>query len=178
MQYLNDRGAVVFVHPTLHPSSRSLQLPWPGFMVEYVFDTTRAAVNLVFSGTLKRYPGIRFILAHAGGTLPYVAWRLSVAPMIDARLPQLSRADIMHGFAKFWYDTALACGPETFGALSHVAMPEQIVFGSDWPFCNHRVLTEELSALMAPGFLTDQQRSGIGRDNAMQLFGKAGELPL
>src|SRR6202453_1945505 len=43
MDYLNSRAAVVFVHPTLHPSSRSLALPWPAFMIEYVFDTSRAA---------------------------------------------------------------------------------------------------------------------------------------
>jgi len=170
MDYLNERAAVVFVHPTLHPSSKSLALPWPAFMIEYVFDTTRAAMNLVFSGALVRYPDIRFILAHAGGALPYVAWRLSVAPMIDARLPQLSRAEIIGGFASFWYDNALACGPETFGALSRVAAPDRIVFGSDWPFCNDRVLTEEVAALAAPGFLSAEQVTGIARSNAMRLF--------
>jgi predicted TIM-barrel fold metal-dependent hydrolase len=170
MDYLDGRGAVVFVHPTLHPSSRSLALPWPAFMIEYVFDTSRAAMNLVFSGTLARYPNIRFILAHAGGTLPYVAWRLSVAPMIDARLPQRSRADIMKDFGRFWYDIALACGPETFGALSRVAAPDRIVFGSDWPFCNDLVLTEEVAAFTTPGFLTAEQVDAIARGNALRLF--------
>jgi 6-methylsalicylate decarboxylase len=170
MEYLNHCGAVVFVHPTLHPSSSSLALPWPAFMIEYVFDTSRAAMNLVFSGTLVRYPKIRFILAHAGGTLPYVAWRLSVAPMIDQRLPQLSRAEIMRDFASFWYDNALACGPETFGALSRVAAPDRIVFGSDWPFCNDRVLTEEVAAFTAPEFLSAQQVAAIACENALRLF--------
>jgi 6-methylsalicylate decarboxylase len=170
MDYLDGRGAVAFVHPTLHPSSRSLALPWPAFMIEYVFDTSRAAMNLVFSGTLARYPNIRFILAHAGGTLPYVAWRLSVAPMIDPRLPQRSRADIMTDFGRFWYDNALACGPETFGALSRVAAPDRIVFGSDWPFCNDLVLTEEVAAFTAPGFLAAEQVDAIARGNALRLF--------
>ncbi len=93
LEALNARAAVVFVHPALHPSSRKLDLPWPGFMMEYVFDTTRAAVNLVFGGAIERFPRIRFVLAHAGGLMPYFAWRLSVSPMIDKRLPQLSRAD-------------------------------------------------------------------------------------
>ena len=170
MDYLNERAAVVFVHPTLHPSSRSLALPWPAFMIEYVFDTTRAAVNLAFSGTLARHPDIRFVLAHAGGTLPYVAWRLSVAPMIDARLPRLSRAEIMQAFSRFWYDNALACGPETFGALSRVAAPDRIVFGSDWPFCNDRVVTEEIADFTASDFLPPQTIAMIARDNALKLF--------
>ena len=90
MEALNARDAVVFVHPALHPSSRGLELPWPGFMMEYLFDTTRAAVNLVFGGAIERFPRIRFVLAHAGGLIPYFAWRLSVSPMIDARLEQIS----------------------------------------------------------------------------------------
>jgi predicted TIM-barrel fold metal-dependent hydrolase len=174
MEFLDARAAVVFVHPTLHPSSCSLALPWPAFMIEYVFDTSRAAMNLVFSGALARFPAIRIILAHAGGTLPYVAWRLSVAPMIDARLPQRSRAEIMSTFERFWYDNALACGPETFGALSQVAAADRIVFGSDWPFCNDRVVTEEVAALTAPGFLSAEQIDAIGRGNALKLFPERG----
>ena len=67
LEALDERGAVVFVHPGLHPSSKGFALPWPAFMMEYLFDTTRAAVNLVFSGAIDRFPRIRFILPHAGG---------------------------------------------------------------------------------------------------------------
>ena len=91
LEELDRRQAVVFVHPAFHPSSRKLELPWPGFMMEYLFDTTRAAVNLVFSGATERFSRIRFVLAHAGGLVPYFAWRLSVSPMIDPRLPQIDR---------------------------------------------------------------------------------------
>ena len=120
----------------LHPSSRTLELPWPGFMMEYVFDTTRAAVNLVFSGAIERFPRIRFVLAHAGGLMPYFAWRLSVSPMIDKRLEQMSPAQVYERLRRFWYDNALAPTAETFECLKGVAPPGQIVFGSDWPFAN------------------------------------------
>ena len=109
---LNERGAVVFVHPGLHPSSKGLALPWPAFMMEYLFDTTRAVVNLVFSGAIARFPRIKFILPHAGGLAPYFAWRLSVSPMIDKRLPQLSRDEVYAGLKHFWYDNALALFPK------------------------------------------------------------------
>ena len=118
---LNERDAVVFIHPAYHPSSRSLDLPWPGFMMEYLFDTTRAAVNLLLSGAIERFPRIRFILAHAGGVLPYFAWRLSVAPMIDPRLPQWPREKIFAGLRHYWYDNALSPGAQTMGALATVA---------------------------------------------------------
>jgi 6-methylsalicylate decarboxylase len=170
LAYLDGQKAVVHIHPSLHPSSRSLDLPWPGFMIEYPFDTTRAAVNLVFSGAVERFPNIRFILSHAGGTLPFLAWRLSVAPMIDKRLTQRTREQIFAGFRTFWYDNALASGRAPFGALSQIAAPERIVFGSDWPFCNDAVVTEEVADFSAPDFLPPQTVAMIARDNALKLF--------
>jgi predicted TIM-barrel fold metal-dependent hydrolase len=170
LHYLNDRNTVAHVHPSLHPSSKSLDLPWPGFMIEYVFDTTRAAVNLLFSGALERCPNIHFILSHGGGTLPSVAWRLSVAPMIDKRLKQRSREEIFAGLKTFWYDNALASGPQPMGALSRIAAAERIVFGSDWPFCNDRVVTEEVADFTAPDFLAPDMRAKIAHENALKLF--------
>jgi 6-methylsalicylate decarboxylase len=170
MSYLDAAKAVVHVHPSLHPSSRSLALPWPGFMIEYVFDTTRAAVNLLFSGALQRFADIRFILSHAGGTLPFVGWRLSVAPMIDARLRQHTREEIFAGLKSFWYDNALASGAQPMGALSRVAARERIVFGSDWPFCNDRVVAEEVADFTAPDFLSADTIAKIARENALALF--------
>jgi predicted TIM-barrel fold metal-dependent hydrolase len=170
LRYLDSRNTVVHVHPSLHPSSKSLDLPWPGFMIEYPFDTTRAAVNLLFSGALERFPNIRFILSHAGGTLPFLAWRLSVAPMIDKRLKQRTREEIFAGLKTFWYDNALASGAAPMGTLSHIAAEERIVFGSDWPFCNDQVVTEEVADFTAPDFLSPQTIAMIARDNALKLF--------
>jgi predicted TIM-barrel fold metal-dependent hydrolase len=171
LDVLNARGAVVFVHPGLHPSSKGLALPWPGFMMEYLFDTTRAVVNLIFSGAIERFPRVQFILPHAGGLAPYFAWRLSVSPMIDKRLPQLSRDQVFAGLAHFWYDNALSPGEQTFGALDHVARPERVVFGTDYPFANPSVIAEAVKTYES-GFLADARRAAIDRSNALALFPK------
>ena len=170
LDYLNARNAIAHIHPSLHPSSKSLDLPWPGFMIEYPFDTTRAAVNLLFSGALERFANIKFILSHAGGTLPFLAWRLSVAPMIDKRLKQRSRDEIFTGLRTFWYDNALACGAAPMAALSKIAAPDRIVFGCDWPFCNDAVVKEEVADFTAAGFLAPDTLAMIARDNALKLF--------
>jgi predicted TIM-barrel fold metal-dependent hydrolase len=171
LEMLNARGAVAFVHPGLHPSSKGLALPWPAFMMEYLFDTTRAVVNLIFSGAIERFPRVRFILPHAGGLVPYFAWRLAVSPMIDQRLPQLSRDQVYAALRHFWYDNALSPGEQTFGALDHVARPERIVFGTDFPFANPRVIAEALSTYES-GFLSEERRFAIDRGNALGLLPK------
>ena len=94
LELLNERSAVCHIHPNTHPSvhvvrDSGINPGIPNFMAEYLFDTTRAALNLLFYDILDRYPKIRFILSHAGGTLPYIAWRVAsivhrqvgVAPM-------------------------------------------------------------------------------------------------
>ncbi|MBB5959523.1 putative TIM-barrel fold metal-dependent hydrolase [Saccharothrix tamanrassetensis] len=81
---LDRRGAVAFVHPnpgyrcscTGAPDSAAA-VPPP--LVDFVMDTTRAVANLLFRGALRRFPGIRFVLAHGGGTIPYLAGRLELA---------------------------------------------------------------------------------------------------
>jgi predicted TIM-barrel fold metal-dependent hydrolase len=168
LEELDRRGAVAFVHPAMHPSAAGTGLPWPLFMMEYPFDTTRAAVNLIFSGALERYPRIRFILSHAGGVAPYIAWRASVSPMIDPRMPQLSREQVFAGFRRFWYDTALAPAAATMGCLREIADPSRVVFGSDWPFANAAILraADEDSAKA----LTAAERRAIDRANAEALF--------
>lgn len=166
---LDEREAVVFIHPALHPSSRTLDLPWPGFMMEYLFDTTRAVVNLVFSGAIERFGRIRFVLAHAGGVVPYFAWRLAVSPMIDARLPQLSRDEVFARLRRFWYDIALSPTPQTLACLAAVAAPERIIFGSDWPFANTGVVAEAVRSYQQSPAVSEAQRAAIDRGNALAL---------
>lgn len=72
---LDRRRAVVFVHPV-----RPKALPpvdYPAGYTELVFDTTRAIANLLCTGTLAKYPNIRFIMSHMGGVTPSLLFRLS-----------------------------------------------------------------------------------------------------
>jgi len=44
-------------------------------MLEFIFDTTRAVSDLVFTGTLVRYPDIEWVFTHGGGALPLAGRR-------------------------------------------------------------------------------------------------------
>jgi 6-methylsalicylate decarboxylase len=170
MRELDRRKAVVLIHPGMHPSSRALGTPWPGFMLEFVIDTSRAAINLLFSGALERFPNIRFILAHGGGVIPYIAWRLSVAPMISPLIPQWPQDKIFEGLRRFWYDTALCATAHSLPALMQTSSPERILFGSDWPYAPTKITALSIQGLKeAPG-VSDALRASIDRGNALKLF--------
>jgi predicted TIM-barrel fold metal-dependent hydrolase len=173
LEALNAREAVVFVHPALHPSSRTIDLPWPGFMMEYLFDTTRAVVNLVFGGAIERFPRIRFVIAHAGGLVPYFAWRLSVSPMIDARMPQIPRYEVFARLRHLWYDNALSPAASTLECVRAIGSPNRLVFGSDWPLANPNVKGAAIETYQELS-IEQSLRAAIERYNALSLFPQFG----
>ena len=77
---LARRQAVVFVHPTSPPCAEQLALGRPRPMMEFLFDTTRAVTDLLFSGVFARHRQIRWVFTHGGGALPLLADRLRVVP--------------------------------------------------------------------------------------------------
>jgi predicted TIM-barrel fold metal-dependent hydrolase len=81
---LDRRKAVVFIHPATPPGLEKSHLGLPEAMLDVCFDTTRTAFSLVVNGVMKRYPNISFILAHAGGAVPYLAARVSVTATLLA----------------------------------------------------------------------------------------------
>jgi predicted TIM-barrel fold metal-dependent hydrolase len=170
MAELNTRNAVVFVHPAGHPTSRGLPLDYPQWMLEYPIDTTRAAVNLLMAQTTTRFPNIRWILAHNGGALPYLAWRISSAPLIDKRYAHLNPAKIIEEIGKFYYEIAQSPGAEAFGSLLAVADPSHILFGTDWPYCNHNVVEHLEASFSNLKHLSEEERFAIRYKNSMSIF--------
>jgi predicted TIM-barrel fold metal-dependent hydrolase len=128
---LDRRACVVFVHPAV-PVQRPA-LVYPPFLFEFTFDTTRAFVNLMYLGVLENYPHIRWVFAHAGGTLPYLAFRSSLGAFNEIVAGNVPDGPPAY-YARAYYDTALSYGPASLAALREVASLDHIAFGSDWPF--------------------------------------------
>ena len=169
MAELDRRKAVVFIHPNLHATSTELELKTPGFLIEFLCDTTRAALNLILTGTIERYPSIRFILAHAGGFLPYVAWRASLANLM-APYDRLAPQGLLHYIRRYYYDTALSPGQASLAALQTVVPESQILFGSDFPFAPAPLTALQCRTLEESPALNPPRRDLIYRTNALALF--------
>lgn len=169
MAELDRRKAVVFVHPNMHETSESIGLHTPGFLIEFLCDTTRAAVNLILSGTMEHYPRINWILSHSGGFLPFVAWRISLAnalPEFHARAPQ----GVMTYIRRFYYDTALSPSRFSMAALKELVEPSHILFGSDFPFAPAPATALQCQSLDALEMWPTSVQHGINRGHALSLF--------
>jgi predicted TIM-barrel fold metal-dependent hydrolase len=129
---LQRRHTVVFVHPFALPGLDAVAGIAP-FIADFLLDTTRAAVDLACGGKLERCPDVRFMLAHAGGFLPYATYRLALAASPEG--------DYLHGLGllgTFYFDVALSRTPSAYPSLLAFAQPGHITFGSN---CRTRLTT-------------------------------------
>jgi predicted TIM-barrel fold metal-dependent hydrolase len=76
LEEMNRRGVTLFVHPVPAKASRSVDLGIDASILEFMFDTTRMLINMVFSGAKKRFSKIKIISTHGGGTIPYLMTRI------------------------------------------------------------------------------------------------------
>jgi predicted TIM-barrel fold metal-dependent hydrolase len=162
---LNRRKAVVSVHPTTAACCGNLMPFIPDNVIEFGTDTSRTIASLVFSGATDRWPDIKFIFSHAGGTMPFLIERFEFL----ARQPQAAKmvpGGVRTALRKLFYDTAQASNPAAMGALRDLVETSQIVFGTDFPY---RTGPEHVGNLANCGFeARDLKR--IERDNALGLL--------
>jgi predicted TIM-barrel fold metal-dependent hydrolase len=130
---LDRRGAYAFVHPATPPTG--LVLPqYPRWHFEYPFDTTRALVNLIYTGTLERYPSVRLQFAHLGGASLFLAHRIA---SIEEREPEKATrapAGALEYLRRQYYDTGLSNNTAALASTLAVTTLDHVVFGSDWPY--------------------------------------------
>jgi predicted TIM-barrel fold metal-dependent hydrolase len=130
---LDRRGAYAFLHPSWPPApTPGPELP--GWLVDFPFDTTRALVNLIYSGTLERHPNVRVQVAHMGGTAPFLADRIASWAGREPTRAEAAPAGARAYLQRLYYDTGLANNTIALATMQELAGIDRVVFGTDWPF--------------------------------------------
>ena len=166
----------MFVHPGELPGD-----PVPGipsFTADFLLDTTRTAISLILSGAMKKYDGIKFILAHAGGFVPYIAYRilLTMVSQENKARQLLTLADQEHQvprllapLKRFYYDVAISSTPAALPSLLEIAEPTHVLYGSDFPFAPPAAVGF-MASQYERALLQTATRRAIDRANAGKLF--------
>ncbi len=165
---LNRRGAVVFIHPTSPICWQQSALGYPRPMIEFTFDSTRAVVNLIFSGTLARCPKLRIIVPHAGGTLPFLARRIGM--FARGLAAGGSGVNAEEQLRQLYYDLAGSPGSNALAPLLEMTERTHVLYGSDYVHTPEPIVAAHLNELMASKLLSPEDFSAIGRTNALSLF--------
>jgi 6-methylsalicylate decarboxylase len=169
---LNARRAVVYVHPMVPECCATLLPGVPATALEAPSDTTRTIESLLHSGALGRFSSIRFIFAHGGGSLPFLADRIlgAIGPTPPPDKDYLSPYNMRTALSRLYFDCASVTNPAAWAALTTFTTPERILFGSDYPAHPIRADLGGLRAMEQRFGLTRVDAQSIEYTNAQHLF--------
>lgn len=165
---LNARDAVVFIHPTLPVGWKGANGQLLAPIADFAWETTRCALDMILSDTLRRAPNCKIILSHAGGCLPWI-WERPAVLLQQFPTTTKSIDEIREEVRSFWYDTALSGNPDVIELLMNFAQKERILYGSDYPYADEKsieVFTSGLDGMK----MSAEMRERIEWRNAVELF--------
>jgi 6-methylsalicylate decarboxylase len=105
---LDRIGARLFLHPTSPSCWQQTSFGRPRPMVEFLFDTSRAVVDLVLSGRIAHHPDLEIIVPHAGAALAMLADRVAVFGFVLDIDPAV---DVIRDLGRLHYDLAASRCP-------------------------------------------------------------------
>ena len=177
---LNRRKTVVFIHPHDLPYREGEPVILAP-LFERMVDTTRTVTDLLYEGTLKRYPNIRYILAHGGGSVPFLAWRIALGQSAEAKGTSYdqglcdytaSQSTVNEGIEvlkRLYYDTAQP-GPSLMRAVQELAGPSHILCGTDCGPATATQVALSIDGLKEYDGFNEQDFAEVERNNALELF--------
>jgi predicted TIM-barrel fold metal-dependent hydrolase len=160
---LNRRNAVVFYHPAKNTCCRDI--PGQSGIIDFDLETARAIDNMLWSGTLSKFPNVRHIFSHAGGAFAVLA------PRVVDDFPK-NRADkvpngVEYEIKKLYFDTAHVGKAPPLDALRDLVPVSQILYGSDVPIREFSLT--DIGLDQYPGF-SENDWKAVNRGNAERLF--------
>ena len=164
----SDLNAVFYIHPNFPVGVEAMTEYWLMPLIGFTFDTTLAAAKLVFSGVVEKFPGIRWVLAHLGGAIPYLAERLDRGYFAFQECREHISKPPSEYLKEFYYDTvnfdlkALKLAIDFAGA-------DHLVAGSDYP---HQIGSlEKMVDSIEKLNISSEEKAGIFGENASHLLG-------
>ena len=146
------------------------RLGWP-------HATSMAMIRLVCGGILEKYPTLKLVTHHAGGTVPYLVTRIGCLDEFNEmrmgyRYEQHLTKKIVDYLRMFYNDTAVYGNTPTLTCAYAFCGAEHMIFATDMPFdsqAGYRLVRETIRSVEEMG-ITDAEKKMIFEDNARRLL--------
>ncbi len=126
-------GALVFIHPVEGGGRPELRDYYMWNVIGNPLETTLAAGHLILSGVMESYPRLKILLAHGGGTLPWLHGRLDRGFQVRPEINQVIPRPPTEYLRLFHFDT-VTHDREALRSLVDFAGADHVLLGSDFPF--------------------------------------------
>jgi predicted TIM-barrel fold metal-dependent hydrolase len=171
---LERRKAVVFIHPTASPDRSAHSLGLPDSLIDFVADTSRAIAHLHYSDTFARTRNVKYIVSHAGGTIPYLASRFAIVDEMGIIHGGKERGTAADTFRRLYWDTALSWHDPVLQLLRSVVGMDRVLYGSDYPYLRRDLAIGSREYIAQTRALSDVERAAVLGGSAMKLLPRLG----
>ncbi len=158
----------MLVHPAFNEPHAALEPFYLQNVIGNPLETTVMVERLICAGVFARHPGLRLVLLHGGGYLPYQAGRLAHACGVRPEIP-IQAGDVWRAFGQLYFDT-ITHDAAALRFLAQRVGTDHVLLGTDLPF---DMAIQDPRAVLAGAF-DEPARGQIGAANAARLFGLAG----
>jgi aminocarboxymuconate-semialdehyde decarboxylase len=163
----SDLRAVFSIHPSFPVGVEAMMDYWLMPLIGFPFDTTLAAAKLVFSGVVEKFPGIRWVLGHLGGAIPYLAERLDRGYFAFKECRENITAPPSEYLKKFYFDT-VNFDLNALELAIRFAGANHLVAGSDYP---HQIGSlEKMKSSIQSLPISAQEKARLFGENAVELL--------
>ena len=169
---LERRKSVVFVHPNQSPDAAAHSLGLPDNLLDFPTDTNRAVAQMHYTNRFARTPNVKYIMSHAGGSIPYLAARFAIIDEIGFVKGAEQRGSAADMFRRIYWDTALSATDPVLRMLRDVAGIAQVLFGTDFPYLPRALAVKARQRILESSELTDSEKHGVLEGNAAHLFAR------
>ncbi|KAF5243851.1 hypothetical protein FANTH_7980 [Fusarium anthophilum] len=188
----NKKGVTLFVHPNETVMPPSLDPETYGWqMIEFPTETARCLMNMVDTGVFARYPNVKWIFSHNGGSFPFLYQRvirtLSGSKLIgvggpNAMAKQINRITMnnngktleeVFSTGNIYIECSQGTADQQVVLRAMGVKPQNILMGSDWPFTGKVNVDATLAEMNGPensGLYTKEEVDGIRAGNALSLL--------
>jgi len=170
---MNRRKATLFIHPMPPPGAEHVGMTINPAILEFMFDSTRMATNMVLSGAKKRYADVKMICTHGGGTIPYLASRISLlAPVFGAGpdRPRLTAEEVLEGLSSFYFDLTASTASTPLAAMHRFVPSSHLMLGFDFPMMPAETVPTVWKMFETDPELTADDRHRIVQGTALGLL--------
>jgi aminocarboxymuconate-semialdehyde decarboxylase len=128
-------GLPVLIHPVLVvPAPRAAKFGLAQ-VAQYTFDTTLGVGSVLMSGVLDRFPKLKLVLSHGGGTYPYLAGRFDI---MHRRMDRTAQGDVAakapSSYASQMIYDSIVHSAKALQFLTDFVGLDNVVLGTDYSF--------------------------------------------
>ncbi len=162
---------MIYTHPISGDCMQNMLPDVDDSVIEFTADTSRAIARVLFSGAAHRFPDIRFIFSHAGGTMPVIVERFTTrhgAKRCGAGGARAGRRAHVFEALLLRHGAGIASFRDGLDQRNS-SRSREFLFGTDFPFRNAE---DHVNGLKACGFA----EADLPRDRVRQCAALAAAL--